>query len=193
MSSHTFKVGSMEQGLTSPHQRCDGKRPCTTCVNGERGAGCTYEPWQPSRRASTKLPSISHNSASGSPSICILPPRVSANGCSFPESPTRPPSDIPLLTRSNSSLPTALSRCGRSPTPTPQYLSELAPLPTVSSFTVLPSVHFRIIPRPLRVPLLLIPPERVQISSTARSDLDMILYVPFLFLYIGPWGLTLIC
>jgi len=174
-----FTVGSTEREPTSPHQRCDGKRPCTACVNGEREAGCTYEPWQPPRTGTKRLP-VSRNSTSGPPNPRALPPQASANGCSFPECLACPPSDIPLLTWSNSNesapnLPTPLSHNERPLISTTQYPSELAPRSAVSSFTVLPSIHFRTIPRALRVPLLLVPPEHVRISSTARSDLDMIL------------------
>jgi len=49
------------------------------------------------------------------------------------------------------------------------------------TFVVLPSIHFRTIPWPPQIRLLLIPPERVQISPIAGSDLDMVLYVPFGF------------
>ena len=52
--------------------------------------------------------------------------------------------------------------------------------PTVSSFTILPSIHLQAIHRPLQMPLSVIPPERVQVSSIAPNDLDMILYVFFL-------------
>lgn len=58
--------------------------------------------------------------------------------------------------------------------------TEYLPRNTVSSFAVLPSTHLRAIPRPLPVPLSLIPQERVQISPTAGGDLDMTLYVFFL-------------
>ena len=57
--------------------------------------------------------------------------------------------------------------------------TECDPPHTVSSFTVLPSVLFRTIPRPLPVPLSLVPPEHIQISPVAGGDLDMTLYVVF--------------
>lgn len=50
---------------------------------------------------------------------------------------------------------------------------------TTSAFTILPSVYFRTIPRPLRVPLSLIPPEHMQVSGICENDLDMSLYVFF--------------
>ena len=60
--------------------------------------------------------------------------------------------------------------------------TECDPPHTVSSFTVLPSVLFRTIPRPLPVPLSLVPPEHIQISPVAGGDLDMTLYVVVVFL-----------
>jgi len=177
-----FKVGLTEQRLTSPHQRCDGSRPCTTCVDGKRGDECTYEPWQPPRRTHTEVLSVSHNSTSVPPSTRTSPPQASANRRSFPESLICPPSDDPLLTWSNASelasnLPMPLSHCERPLVPATRYPSRLTPRLTITSLPVLPSDRFRTIPRPLRVPLLLIPPEHVQVSSTAKSDLDMILYI----------------
>jgi len=50
---------------------------------------------------------------------------------------------------------------------------ECASRPVRSPFTILPSIHFSKIPRPLRMPLSLIPPERVQVSCVSWSDLDM--------------------
>ena len=180
VSSHIFKVESRERGLTSPHQRCDGKRPCMACVKGGRDAGCTYEPGQPSRRTSNKLLSVSRNGSYCPPSTRTSPLQASTNGCSFLEFLTCPPSKTPLLNLSNSGesasdVPMPRSHGERALVRKTRYSSELTPPPTVSSFTVLPSIHFRTIPRPSRVPLSLVPPEHVRISSTARSDLDMIL------------------
>ena len=60
--------------------------------------------------------------------------------------------------------------------------TECVSRPTGSSFTVLPSLHFRAIPRPRQVPLSLILPECVQISPITGGDLNMTLYVLFWFL-----------
>lgn len=49
--------------------------------------------------------------------------------------------------------------------------------PTATSFAILPSISFQTVPRPLRIPLSLVPPERVQVSWVSGSDLDMTLYV----------------
>ena len=56
---------------------------------------------------------------------------------------------------------------------------------------ILPSTHFQTIPRPLRVPLSLIPPEHMQVSSIAENDLDMTLCVFFRlwdFTRAKPWA-----
>ena len=204
MSGRTFDVGPGEWGLTSPHQKCDGKRPCTACVIGEDGTRCTYEPRQRSSRISTNALSVSRDSASGPQRVCSLPSETAADGFSFSEPPTHLSSNIPLLTWSNSSnsasslspspplvpyeRPLAPSSRGLGKTEPGLSLdvsvvqnihitAECAPRSTAAYFTVLPSIHFQIIPRPLRVPLSLIPPERVQISPIAECDLDMTLYV----------------
>ena len=171
-------------------------------MNGGRGAGCIYELRQ---QPSIDIPSVSHDSTSGSPRSRVLPSQTSANGTSKP--PISPPSDLPLPNSSepNSFFSTPPAPCERPSTPATQLPWELSPcirneialgppsnvsvvqkihdtvecIPrsVASSFTILPSIHFRTIPRPLRVPLSLIPPEHVQISCIAGNDLDMTLYV----------------
>lgn len=174
--------------LTSPHQKCDAQRPCTTCVKRDRGTRCTYEPQQRSRPTA---------------------PKPSTNR--YPEPQTGPPSDL-LLTRSDSnesshSPPPSSAACERSSSPTVRLLWELSPriyeqiglgppsnvsivqnvrgtaecVPRLAgfSFTIPPSTHLQTRPRPLRVPLSLIPPEYAQVSSIAESELAMTWYVFF--------------
>jgi len=197
-----FEVRSSERRLTPPHQRCDGKLPCTTCVDGERSAGCTYEPRQRSRRANSKALSVSRDSVPRPLSIRTLPSKPPAVGFLFPRRPTHPSLDIPLTLSDPSESRPSPAPCER-PLTLPPHLhdevvpdppsgvltvrnvhdtSECIPHPTVPPFTVLPSVYFRVIPWPLQVPLSLIPPERVQVSPIAGSDLDMTLYVLVRFL-----------
>ena len=99
-------IRSLVQGtgahLTSPQQRCDGKRPCTTCVNGERDAGCTYEPRPRSRRASANAPLFPRNHSPRPLSIRTLPSRPSTIGVLFSEE-TLPSLGSPLLAWSKSS------------------------------------------------------------------------------------------
>ena len=203
MASHSkLDLGT---GLTSSDQRCDGKRPCTTCVSGESGDGCTYEPWRRSYRVGAGVLPASHDTPSRPLSVQTLPSKPPAAGLSFSEPVTRP-LDLPLLTWPNPSKSTCFLLPPPSPTPYERALvpsshlrgeieldpssdvsvvqdthdtTECVPCPLVSYFTVLPSIHFRAIPRLLQVPLSLIPPERVQVSSIAGNDLDMTLYVLF--------------
>ena len=178
-----------------------------TCVNGERGDDCTYEPRQRSHRTSTTLP-ILRETAFRPPSVRALPPKPPTVGFSLSGSLTRPSLGAPHLTWSN---PSASASPPTPPPPLASYERSLVPPsrvhgeitlgpssdvsavqgthsttecvshPPVPSFTVLPSVHFGRIPRPLPVPLSLIPPERVQVSSNPGGDLDMTLYVLFWF------------
>ena len=171
---------------------------------GEDDVRCTYEPGQRSPRISANALSVSRHRASRSRGARLLPFRTSIDGSPPSEPLESPSSDGPLITCQNpsefaSSLPPpqALAPCEQPPTSPPRVhngvvlrpssdvsaarhihaTTEYLPRSTVSSFTVLPSIHFRTIPRPLRVPLSLIPPERVQVSSVAEGDLDMTLYV----------------
>jgi len=188
-----------------------------TCVSGERGDGCTYEPWQRSRRTNSSTLPISRETASRPLSVRTLPSKPPAVGFSFSESLMLPLLGAPHPTWLNSSESTS----SHTPPPLFPYEQPLAPsshihdetaldpssgvsvvqdihstmacvpYAAVSSFTVLPSIHFRRIPRPLPVPLSLIPPERVQISPNAGGDLDMTLYVLFGFSTLTwPWGLN---
>jgi hypothetical protein len=47
-----------------------------------------------------------------------------------------------------------------------------------TSFTILQSIHFQTIPRPLRIPLSLIPPEHLRVSDVPGGELDLTLCVP---------------
>jgi len=174
-----------------------------TCANGERGDRCTYEPRQRSHRTNASALPISCEAASHD---LILPSKPPATVSSVSESLTRPSLGTPHLIRLHSSeslllLPPPLVPSEGLLAPSFPVHDEMLlgpssdirvvqdihsttkcfPHPTVSSFTVLPSINFQRIPWPLPVPLSLVPPERVQISS-AGSDLDMILYVVFRFL-----------
>jgi len=203
VSCLAIKVGSRSRRLTSPHQKCDGKRPCTTCIDRERGAECSYEPRQRSHRASATLP-IRRETASRPLSVRTLPSKPPAIGFSFSGSLIRPSLGTPHLAWSDPgesasspplqpplapyerSLASSSRVHGRALGPSPDvsatqdiHSTGYVPRTTVSSFTILPSIHFRRIPRPFPVPLSLIPPERVQISSNAGGDLDMTWYVLF--------------
>ena len=207
MSDRAFNIEAKERRLTSPHQKCDGKRPCTTCVIGDDGTRCTYEQSQRSPRISTDRLSVAHNSEPSSQSVYTLPFKTAVNGFSFSEPQTHTSSDIPLSTTSSLPPPlaprerplTPMAQLPREPSPhvhgeimlgpspdaavrNTQAIMECIPRHTVPPFTVLPSLHFRTVPRPLQVPLSLIPPERVQVSPIARGDLDMTLYVLIRFL-----------
>ena len=171
-------------------------------MNTGKDAECTDEPRRRPRHTNTNvaLSSVLHDNQSRLLSVCTLLPKLPAVGPSFSESRTRPASDISLLLRPSSSG-TASSR-PQPLTPREQPLTPMGeprrmplsdasvmgnvhntagcvPHSSVSSFTVLPSINFRTVLRPPRVPLSLTPPERLQISSIAGGDLDMTLYVHF--------------
>jgi len=191
VSGLAFKVGPRLRRLTSPNQRCDGKRPCMTCVNGEGGDGCTYEPRQRSHRTNASALPISRETESHPPSIRTLPSQPPATRFLFSEPLTCPSLGIPLLTLSNSSgstfslLPPPPPRLAPSSHARGEIVlgpssdfsvvrhthdtTECVLRPTVSSFTVLPSIHFQTVPWPLQIPLSLILPERMQISSVAGA------------------------
>lgn len=191
----------------STHQKCDAKRPCTTCASGERAVECKYQPRQQFPPPKTNAHSISRGGTPGPLTVHTLPSQTFAHGFSF-SAPLIGPPDLPLSTWFNfsefdSTLPPSAAPCERPSSPTAKIpweppsridgagevpsspsdvsvvwgirgTSELVTRPTVlPSFTVLPSIHFQTIPRPLPVPLSLVPPERVQVSCAVGSELGM--------------------
>ena len=157
-------------------QKCDAKQPCTTCVDKDRVASCAYGrlrssgnttpgPIRSPSRDITPLalsdssePSSSHSSSLGLRERSLTPP----------EQPEREPSPHSL----DEVVPVPPSNAlvvGKAPRPTDHH-----PHPTIFSFTVLPSIHFQTVPRPLHVPLSDIPPEYTQVSSIAGDDLGMV-------------------
>lgn len=168
------------RGLIPPHQKCDAKRPCTTCVNGNKGAECTYEPQRRPRPTTFVFAHRFSGPQIGPPSDLLA-----LSSSSESTSSTAPPLALPER-HSTPTLrlpwelsPRTLNNIGSSVVQKSRGTTECVPYLTGFSFTILPSIHFRTIPRPLRVPPFLIPPERMQISSIAESDLDMTLCVFF--------------
>ena len=172
-------------------------------MNKDKGAGCTYESQGRSRPGVLSVPAGATSSSNvrkppsrasiNVPSHARTGPPSNLALITWSESSETTPS------LSQSSAPHR-----RPPAPTIRFLQDFLPRthdqillgpspdasveqrahettksierPTASSFAVLPSVHFQSIPRPLRAPFSLIPPERVQVSCGAGSDLDMKLY-----------------
>ena len=198
-------TGSRERGLTPLYQKCDANQPCTACVDRDSSAECTYELRQRSHPAGTGMFFAAQTSPPNVPDLLSQAfTHVPSNGRTSPPR-DLPLITWSVSSESASSRSQSLAPCGRPPTPTMQSPQDFSPhiydeiplgpspdvsitqkahdtakyipRPIVSSFTVLPSIHFQPIPRPLRPPFSLIPPERVQVSSVAESDLEMTLYV----------------
>jgi hypothetical protein len=135
------------------HKKCDARQPCTTCVNKNRGTACKYEGSRSSGNVPPTPPmSQSEDALAGSGSS------ESGSSRSLEKVDLVPLSDVSVVQKTLD-------------------VAEWLPRSTGSSFTILPSVHFRAIPRPLHIPLSFIPPERVQISWVSGNDLDMTLCV----------------
>jgi hypothetical protein len=159
------------------HKKCDARQPCTTCVNKNTGAACEYEGSRSCGYTPPNPPTPqSKNALAGSGSSEFGSSGSSSVGSH--ERPSSPPNRFergpppPILEKVDRVLPP-----GGSVVQTALDVTEWSPRSTGTSFKILPSIHFRAIPRPLRMPLSLIPPERVQVSRATGSDLDMALYV----------------
>ena len=158
----------------SVHKKCDAKQPCTTCANKGKGATCKYEVSRPRGDAPRKPPT-------SPPRDDLLPWSDSCESgpshflpLDLPEKSSAPPEQS-----GRQLLPLKLDKAASDPlsdaSVVEKALSDLRP--DVFSFTILPSINFRAIPRPLRMPFSLVPPELVQVSCVAGSDLDMTLCV----------------
>ena len=189
-------------------------------MNGHRAAECTYESRSRLHPTTSRTLSISNDRPPGPPSVPGIS-RTSADARSVPlTSPSDPAPPTWSDSSETSSLPPSPDPHERPSTLTVQHLWELSPCiydqlaPCVSSgvaikqkvhdttkcdprnvtsFTLLPSIHFQTIPRPLRIPLSLIPPERLQVSGDDGSDLGLSLCVLSLGeqIYAGSHELTL--
>ena len=165
--------------LTSLHQKCDAKQPCRRCVNGNRGAECAYELRRTPRPTVTLQTST--EVASGPPLTPLLPPWPDSSEPTSPQSPAsceRPPTPTARLLwepspRTHNEIVSSDVSVVREIRGTTERVSRL----TGSFFEILPSTHFQTIPRSLRAPSYSFPPERVQVSLTTGSDLDVTLCV----------------
>lgn len=157
----------------SVHKKCDAKQPCTTCVNKNRSASCKYEKPGPNDDVPPKSQTLPQGDA--------LP--ASSN-------PSEPGSSQSLSLDSDKRSSVTLEQFERGPLPLVLNKAVLVPSSGASvaekildvtqclpRFTVLPSINFRAIPRPLWMPLSFVHPEHVQVSFAAGSDMDMSLYV----------------
>ncbi|KAF9783449.1 hypothetical protein BJ322DRAFT_153080 [Thelephora terrestris] len=160
---NTLRMGQACIPCRQKKIKCDARQPCATCVNRDRVAACTYE----RSRSSKSVLRASLDSSSGSASS-------HSSSANLLERSSTPPNQLELklslrAPRKVAPVPSSnVSLVGEVPGST-----EHPPRPTASSFTVLPSIHFQTIPRPLRIPLSAIHPEHSQVSCVARNDLDM--------------------
>ena len=164
-----------------PPQKCDAKHPCTTCVDRDRIAECQYgrcrsirdAPLSPARSPPRDITHPALSDSSEPSSSHFLSPDLRKRSSAPPKQLEWKPAPrvlykvVPDPSSNASVVENAPGSTGH------------PPCPAVSSFTVLPSVHFQTIPRPLQIPLSVICPEYMQVSSVAGDDQGMILYVLF--------------
>ena len=147
-------------------------------MNKNKGAACKYEGSHHSDKAPPKYPS--------SPPKDVLMAWSDSNESAYsqpsppdsPEGPSVQPGQreqerSPLVRENVVPVPPS----DASVTMKAPGVTECTLPPTAFPLTVHPSIHFQTIPRPLRIPLSLIPPERLQVSWVAGSEMDMKLYV----------------
>ena len=175
-------------------QKCDAKRPCTTCISANTVSECVYNKEKRSQPAGTYPPHVANGHQPeqrsgdlGPVEIPTAPPSHSLSDGAFADvsSPTkldRIPSTSSDATWVVTNFPTSHQVFGSDQAPheelvlvhrdpSEQYLSLDASSPV---FTVLSSFLQTIPPEP-RIPLSFLGEERlrVQSSDTAATDLDM--------------------
>lgn len=176
-------------------QRCDAKRPCTPCSK-DGGSDCVYEQSQIKKGTCKKSPTIARALPFSSKIERTLYrlPSLRVNGASL-SAPDIAPSDAGSYMLSNlSNVPTTSSHLSdfdmldklEPLAPRERVILEMELVPfqkypkpclpaTIPTLSVLPSLRFLSIPRPLHTSLHLLGPEHFQISDTASSELDLAL------------------
>ena len=159
-------------------KRCDAKQPCSTCVNKDRGATCIYGQPCSSRNVAAKRSMFPPTDALPARSDSREPGHPHPPSLGFREGSLAPPEQFerrppPLMLETV--VPVPLSDASAI-----EKTLHIVERPWYPTFAILSSVHFGTIPRPLRGPSSLVPPEYMQVSWVSGSDLDMTLYVFFL-------------
>ena len=116
------------------------------------------------------LPVLSRSNPTKSDLPPSLPPAP------FEGRPSKPKARLPRELPPASHIHDSIAPCPSSDVSVVRYIhnaTKRVPHPVPYSFTILPSIHLRTIPRPLQIPLSFIPPEHVQVSRVAGSDMDM--------------------
>ena len=172
MSDDTSRAEIGKRENCSHPQKCNAKQPCTTCVNKDGGTACAYKRSRSSGRRPPKSPL-----AREVPLLAVSDPSESSSSNTIPpdlrELSSTPPGQLWLGVLDKKMPVPSSSASGAA------GATESPPPSIVPYLTTLPSIQFQTIPRPLPLPLSLIPPERLQVSWVAGNDLDMTLYVIF--------------
>ena len=190
-------------------QKCDAKRPCTTCANSGRGSACFYEELRFPHHVISPLPHAAHPF----PLSDEDPPGPSSDGPlshrSFGVAEEVPdPSETPRLQVGrpvqlghdpfgSSSAdpvdwdPTKLPSTSHTFQGFDPFVSggikcyvRSRPCPTTPStglgLFVLPSLRLSIVPRPIHTPLSFFPPQRFQVAEGMSGDFEMSWYDLFI-------------
>ncbi|KAF9783513.1 hypothetical protein BJ322DRAFT_158918 [Thelephora terrestris] len=168
---NTLRTGGACIPCRRKKTRCDAKHPCTTCVNRDRGAGCVYKktrssdnvPPRPQKSPPRDAPFLASSDPSGSGSSYFRHYGLLERSST--------PAEQPALDVCLQMVPVP----PLNPTVAEQVFgaTEYPPPPTLPPLTTLPSIRFQAVPRPLSLPLSVIPPERLQVSNASGCGLDM--------------------
>ena len=173
-----------------PAQKCDAKRPCTTCTLAHAISGCIYddekdpqpEGFLPSSSTDGLLSGqrLSGAGTVGVPTVIPTYPPAQLN-------PTPSTSDITRAVAYEPPILRVFTDDQVPPRPSSglvlvrrNSLGQRIPLDSNPSISIASSFMFPMIPPELRIPLSFLGEEKLQVqySSTEATDLDLKLYVP---------------
>lgn len=175
-------------------QKCDGKRPCTTCVKANRPSECEFRVIDVPPSLPNHPEFVFWNEPDSSASRGASPREhwVTAESSTKPQITTVQPA--PKIVPSEFSHIQTLSHNGtsldQSQPPTLEQVHHPHPVILPAFSRLLSRVPPRILPEP-HLMLLSLGAERFQLSDTAMGELDMKLYVPRRVL--ARDGLTFFC
>lgn len=180
--AQTFQMNS-DTSETMP-QRCDAKRPCTTCLEANGAPECEYEIVDTQPRPFGHPQFLFWSGPGPSSSRDVSTYGYCATGAVVPEFPTKVP--VATITQSGPELeafPPARALIDlprRNTEPQPHTSNEVRthnpPQITLPSFSVLSTLIFPRIPHEPHVTLSSLGAERFQLSDAALGELDMKLY-----------------
>lgn len=184
--SHPVSV--LSTNATQPiSQKCDAKRPCSTCIEANCALRCEYQAITPRPRLSNRTQFTFLIEPGPSSLANVAPPGHQQDTTAVRSAPAEQPvvinpRSIPEPVPPARALIHSVGRNSHPPFPPPEprplVLNQVrARNPTLPRLSVLPTLVFPSIPPEPHLTLSSLGPERFQLSDPDQGELDMRLYV----------------